>query len=69
VTEYDLSLYLCASRYAEVDKWLFGFAATEFGNYGDSAKLLENVSSYVGTRLNYVPGSSVPIDGAVDTLS
>ncbi len=67
VTEYDLSLYLRPSRYAEADKF-FGFAATEFGNYGDSAKLLENVSSYVGTRLNYVPGSSDPIDGAVDTL-
>ena len=24
--------------------------------------------SWVGTRLNYVPGSSDPIDGAVDTL-
>ena len=30
--------------------------------------LLENVSSWVGTQLNYVPGSSDPIDGAVDTL-
>jgi transglutaminase-like putative cysteine protease len=29
---------------------------------------LEKVSSWVGTRLNYVPGSSDPIDGAVDTL-
>ena len=26
------------------------------------------MSSWVGTRLNYVPGSSDPIDGAVDTL-
>jgi transglutaminase-like putative cysteine protease len=29
---------------------------------------LAEVSSWVGTRLNYVPGSSDPIDGAVDTL-
>jgi transglutaminase-like putative cysteine protease len=29
---------------------------------------LEKVSSWVGTRLNYVPGSSDPIDGAADTL-
>ncbi len=67
VTEYDLSMYLRPSRYAEADKF-FGFAATEFGSYGDSATLLEKVSSWVGTRLNYVPGSSDPIDGAVDTL-
>ncbi|MBP1819328.1 transglutaminase family protein [Mycobacterium sp. OAE908] len=67
VTEYDLSMYLRPSRYAEADKF-FGFAATEFGNYADSTTLLEKVSSWVGTRLNYVPGSSDPIDGAVDTL-
>ena len=67
VTEYDLSMYLRPSRYAEADKF-FGFAATEFGKYVDSATLLEKVSSWVGTRLNYVPGSSDPIDGAADTL-
>jgi transglutaminase-like putative cysteine protease len=67
VTEYDLSMYLRPSRYAEADKF-YGFAATEFGKYADSATLLEKVSSWVGTRLNYVPGSSDPIDGAADTL-
>ncbi len=67
VSEYDQSMYLRPSRYAEADKF-FGFAATEFGNYVDSATLLEKVSSWVGTRLNYVPGSSDPIDGAADTL-
>ena len=67
VTEYDLSMYLRPSRYAEADKF-YGFASTEFGSYADSATLLEKVSSWVGTRLNYVPGSSDPIDGAVDTL-
>lgn len=67
VTEYDLSMYLRPSRYAEADKF-FGFAATEFGKYIDSTTLLEKVSAWVGTRLNYVPGSSDPIDGAVDTL-
>ena len=30
--------------------------------------LLEKVSSWVGTRLNYVPGSSDATDGAADTL-
>src|SRR5689334_8767383 len=67
VTEYDLSMYLRPSRYAEADKF-YGFAATEFGSYIDSATLLEKMSSWVGHRLNYVPGSSDPIDGAVDTL-
>lgn len=67
VTDYDLSVYLRPSRYAEADKF-FGFAATEFGHYADSATLLEKVSLWVASRLNYVPGSSDPIDGAVDTL-
>jgi Transglutaminase-like superfamily len=67
VTEYDLSMYLRPSRYAEADKF-YGFAATEFGEFADSTTLLEKVSSWVGTRLNYMPGSSDPIDGAVDTL-
>ncbi|OBF10008.1 transglutaminase [Mycobacterium sp. 852002-10029_SCH5224772] len=67
VTDYDQSMYLRPSRYAEADKF-YGFAATEFGNDRDSTALLEHVSSWVGTRLNYVPGSSDPIDGAVDTL-
>ena len=67
VTESDLSMYLRPSRYAEADKF-FGFAATEFGKYADSTTLLEKVSSWVGTRLRYVPGSSDPIDGAADTL-
>jgi transglutaminase-like putative cysteine protease len=67
VTEIDMSTYLRPSRYAEADKF-FGFAATEFGQYADSATLLEKVSAWVGNRLSYVPGSSDPIDGAVDTL-
>ncbi|MCV7171568.1 MULTISPECIES: transglutaminase-like domain-containing protein [Mycolicibacterium] len=67
VRDIDMSTYLRPSRYAEADKF-FGFAATEFGEYADSATLLEKVSSWVGTRLMYVPGSSDPIDGAADTL-
>jgi transglutaminase-like putative cysteine protease len=67
VEDIDMSTYLRPSRYAEADKF-FGFAATEFGDYGDTVTLLEKVSSWVGTRLDYVPGSSDPIDGAVDTL-
>jgi transglutaminase-like putative cysteine protease len=67
VRDIDITTYLRPSRYAESDKF-FGFAATEFGRYADSATLLEKVSSWVGTRLDYVPGSSDPIDGAADTL-
>jgi transglutaminase-like putative cysteine protease len=67
VRDVDLITYLRPSRYAESDKF-FGFAASEFARYVGSATLLEKVSSWVGTRLNYVPGSSDPIDGAADTL-
>ena len=67
VTSLDLATYLRPSRYAESDKF-FGFAATEFGEYADSVTVLEKVSSWVGTRLKYIPGSSDPIDGATDTL-
>ncbi|QLL06843.1 transglutaminase-like domain-containing protein [Mycobacterium vicinigordonae] len=67
VRDIDASTYLRPSRYAEADKF-FGFAATEFGQYTDSVTVLEKVSSWVGTRLKYVPGSSDPIDGATDTL-
>lgn len=67
VRDIDLITYLRPSRYAEADKF-FGFAATEFHQYVESATLLEKVSSWVGTRLDYVPGSSDPIDGAADTL-
>lgn len=67
VSEYDMSVYLRPSRYAEADRF-FGFAATEFGGYFDAATLLEKVSQWVGSRLRYVPGHSRPLDGAVDTL-
>ncbi len=67
VSDIDVITYLRPSRYAEADKF-FGFAATEFGQYTDSASLLENVAAWVGSRLDYVPGSSDPIDGAADTL-
>jgi hypothetical protein len=40
VTDYDLSMYLRPSRYAEADKF-YGFAATEFGNYADSTTIVD----------------------------
>jgi transglutaminase-like putative cysteine protease len=60
-------VYLRPSRYAESDR-LAAIAATEFAGLSDGAQLLPAVSSWVGTRLNYVSGSSGPTDGAVDTL-
>ena len=62
----DLSLYRRPSRYIESDTF-GGFAVSEFGQVSDD-ELLEAVSSWVGTRLVYVPGSSGPTDGATDTL-
>lgn len=63
---FDLALYRRPSRYAESDTF-GGFAASEFAGLQDAA-LLEAVSSWVGTRLSYVPGSSGPTDGATETL-
>lgn len=62
----DLSLYRRPSRYIESDTF-GGFAASEFPGL-EGAGLLDAVSSWVGTRLAYVPGSSGPTDGATQTL-
>lgn len=62
----DQSLYRRPSRYVESDT-LSGFASAEFAGLYD-VELLEAVTSWVGRRLHYVPGSSGPSDGATDTL-
>ena len=62
----DLSLYRRPSRYISSDVF-GGFATSEFAGLKDG-ELLEAVSSWVGTRLSYVPGSSGPTDGATETL-
>ncbi|MGD0705780.1 MAG: transglutaminase family protein [Trebonia sp.] len=67
VTEADRVIYLRPSRYAESDR-LTAVARSEFAGLTAPAELLAAVSSWVGTRLSYVPGSSGPTDGAVDTL-
>ncbi|WP_159501174.1 transglutaminase family protein [Microbacterium sp. 18062] len=59
--------YLRPSRYAESDV-LAPTAAAEFGGIEHAADLLAAVSSWVGTHLMYVPGSSLPTDGAERTL-
>ncbi len=62
----DLVRYLRPSRYCESDR-LSPLARAEFAGL-DGAALIAAVSTWVGTRLGYVPGSSRPIDGAVATL-
>lgn len=66
VDELDLLTYLRPSRYCESDS-LAPTAHSEFvGLRG--AELLTAVGSWVGTRLSYVSGASLPTDGAVRTL-
>lgn len=66
VDEIDLLNYLRPSRYCESDQ-LSPTAHAEFSGLRGS-DLLAAVSSWVGTRLSYVLGSSLPTDGAVRTL-
>ncbi|WP_194383592.1 transglutaminase-like domain-containing protein [Microbacterium luteum] len=66
-TDTDLVTYLRPSRYAESDA-LAPTAVAEFAGVAAGAPLLTAVSSWVGTRLAYEPGSSLPTDGAVRTL-
>jgi transglutaminase-like putative cysteine protease len=66
VDEIDLIRYLRPSRYCESDA-LLPTAVSEFAGLHGRA-LLDGVSSWVGEKLSYVPGSSLPTDGAVRTL-
>ncbi|WP_109209832.1 MULTISPECIES: transglutaminase family protein [Microbacterium] len=60
-------VYLRQSRYAESDA-MAPTAEAEFRGIQGADELLAAVSSWVGTRLSYVPGSSLPTDGATRTL-
>ena len=64
--ERELIGDLRPSRYCESDI-LAPTAWAEFAGL-DGIALLDAVSSWVGTRLDYVPGSSLSTDGAVRTL-
>jgi transglutaminase-like putative cysteine protease len=66
VTERDLIRYMRPSRYCESDR-LSAFARAEFRGL-EGLALLDAVSSWVGMKVAYLPGSSRPIDGAVATL-
>ncbi|GAA4665478.1 transglutaminase-like domain-containing protein [Frondihabitans cladoniiphilus] len=66
VVPLDSIQYLRPSRYCESDT-LGPTARSEFaGLHG--FELLSAVSSWVGSKLLYVPGASQPTDGAVQTL-
>jgi transglutaminase-like putative cysteine protease len=67
VSPTDRLRYLRPSRYAESDR-LEAVARAEFAGVDGPRNLLDAVSSWVGARLDYVPGSSGPTDGAVDTM-
>ena len=67
VDELERWTYLHPSRYAPSDA-MVGIASTEFSGSPHDSSLLATVAAWVGTRLAYVPGSSGPTDGAVDTL-
>ena len=67
VSDEDRIVYLRPSRYAESDR-LSAIAGAEFAGITGGRELLASVSSWVGSQLTYVAGSSGPTDGAVDTL-
>jgi transglutaminase-like putative cysteine protease len=66
VDDFDLITYLRPSRYCESDS-LAPTAAAEFSGV-EGAALLDAVAGWVADRLTYVPGSSLPTDGAVRTF-
>jgi transglutaminase-like putative cysteine protease len=66
-TQAERVVFVRPSRYAESDR-LAAVARSEFAGIDPGPELLAAVSSWVGTQLSYVPGSSRPTDGAVQTL-
>jgi transglutaminase-like putative cysteine protease len=66
LNDLDPVRYLRPSRYCESDT-LGPTARAEFAGL-TGLDLLAGVSSWVGSHLSYVPGSSLPTDGAVRTL-
>jgi transglutaminase-like putative cysteine protease len=66
VADIDIVRYLRPSRYCESDH-LWPTAQAEFRGLAGAA-LLRAVTDWVGSHLAYVPGASLPTDGAVRTL-
>ena len=67
VSAAERIVYGRPSRYAESDR-LAPIAQAEFAGITDATELLAAVSSWTGSQLQYVPGSSGPTEGAVDTM-
>jgi transglutaminase-like putative cysteine protease len=65
-TDLDWFRYVRPSRYCESDR-LGPLARDEFADL-EGRDLVTAVSSWVGANINYVTGSSRPIDGAVAAL-
>lgn len=63
----DEAVYLRPSRYAESDR-LLAKAYEEFSGIDDPLETVRAVDTWVSGHLSYVPGSSGPTDGAVETL-
>lgn len=66
VSPADLIRYMRPSRYCQSDE-LWPTAAAEFRGLAGRA-LTDAVTTWVRDRLSYVPGSSVPTDGATETM-
>ena len=66
--DVDLLTFVRPSRYAESDSLAPDGARPVRRASTTRQELLTAVSSWVGTRLSYVSGSSLPTDGAIRTL-
>ncbi len=66
VEDVDLVEYRRPSRYADSDR-LLAFARDQFRGLS-GADLLDAVVAWVSTHVTYLSGSSLPTDGATDTL-
>lgn len=66
VEEVDVVEYLRPSRYVDSDK-LLAFAGDQFRGLRDRA-LVDAVVDWVHDHVGYLSGSSLPTDGATDTL-
>ncbi|GCE77508.1 transglutaminase-like domain-containing protein [Cellulomonas biazotea] len=66
VEDVDLVEYRRPSRYAESDR-LLAFARDQFRGL-EGSELLDAVVAWVAGHVTYLSGSSLPTDGATDTL-
>lgn len=66
IEDIDLVEYRRPSRYAESDR-LLAFARDQFNGLSGS-ELLDAVVAWVSGHVTYLSGSSLPTDGATDTL-